>query len=123
MINSRTHGAIDYIVGVVLILAPFLLGFADGTAAQYVPQSLGVILVLMSLLTAYELSLAKLIPYRVHLVADVIVGIVLLASPWLFGFADRIWWPHVLVGLIDIVVVGLSWPRGVGAQPSPPTNL
>jgi hypothetical protein len=30
----------------------------------------------------------------------------LLASPWLFGFADRIAWPHVLFGLIEI---GPAW--------------
>ena len=28
--------------GALLIAAPYLLGFADGTAKQYVPQALGV---------------------------------------------------------------------------------
>ena len=25
-------------------------------------------------------------------------------SPWLFGFADIIWWPHLLIGLTEIFV-------------------
>lgn len=33
---------------------------------------------------------------------DLLSGILLAASPWLFGFADDIWWPHVLFGLIEI---------------------
>jgi hypothetical protein len=38
----------------------------------------------------------------VHLGVDVMGGTLLAASPWLFGFADRIWWPHLLIGLMEI---------------------
>jgi len=117
MISSRTHSVIDYIVGVILLVAPYVIGFADGTAVQYVPQVLGVLALLMSLTTRYELSVAKLIPYRTHLVLDIVQSVILLLSPWLFGFASRIWWPHVLVGLLEIVVVALSW-RGAASRSS-----
>jgi hypothetical protein len=40
------HSVVDYIVGILLILAPLLLGFADGTAAQWVPQVLGALVLL-----------------------------------------------------------------------------
>jgi SPW repeat-containing protein len=115
MINSRVHGAIDYVVGILLILAPYLLGFADGSAAQLVPQILGALVLVMSLLTAYEFSLAKVIPYRIHLGVDVVQALLLIASPWLFGFADRIWWPHVVVGILEVVVVALSWGRATSS--------
>ena len=108
MIPSRVHGIIDYLVAALLLLAPFLFGFADGGPAQMVPTVLAVVIVIVSLLTRYELSVAKVIPYSVHLVLDVLVGLVLLVSPWLFGFADQIWWPHVLVGVVSFVVVALS---------------
>ena len=114
MISSRVHGVIDYIVGIVLILAPFVLGFADGSAAQWVPQILGILVLLMSLLTAYEYSVAKLIPYRVHLVVDIIQAVILIISPWVFGFAGKIWWPHVLVGVIELIVIALSWRGAYG---------
>jgi len=100
--NTRMHGIADYLVGIILILAPYLLGFADGTAAQYVPQILGVGALIYSLLTDYELGAMRVIPMPVHLGLDFASGLFLLASPWLFGFADRIAWPHVLFGLIEI---------------------
>ena len=100
--NTRTHGIADYLVGIILILAPYVLGFADGSAAQWAPQILGAGAILYSLLTDYELGVMRVIPMPVHLGLDFASGLVLLASPWLFGFADRIWWPHVLFGLIEI---------------------
>ena len=104
MISTRTHGVIDYVVGILLIVAPYVLGFDDGSAAQWVPMILGASAIVYSLLTAYELSVARLIPMPVHLGLDMSSGVLLAASPWLFGFADRIWWPHVMVGLMEIVV-------------------
>ena len=35
-------------------------------------------------------------------------GALLAVSPWLFGFAGLIWWPHLLVGLVEIVVPMLT---------------
>jgi len=114
--SSRVHGIIDYLVGLLLIFAPIILGFADGTAAQWVPQILGALVLLMSLLTDYEYGLAKLIPYRTHLILDIVESVILLASPWLFGFANRIWWPHVVVGIVELIVVALSWSQARTAQ-------
>ena len=101
-IDTRTHGYTDYLVGIILILAPYLFGFADGSAAQWVPQILGLGAIVYSLLTDYELGAMRVIPMPVHLGLDFASGLLLLASPWLFGFADRIAWPHVLFGLIEI---------------------
>ncbi|GJD66263.1 SPW repeat domain-containing protein [Methylobacterium frigidaeris] len=101
-IPSRIHAILDYGAGLVLIALPYLLGFADGTAAQYVMQAVGAALLLMSLCTDYELSAVKLIPLPVHLGADVAAGLLLVVSPWLFGFADRVTWPHVVMGVLEI---------------------
>jgi hypothetical protein len=104
MISTRTHGIIDYLTGGLLIVAPYLFDFATGGVEQWLPQALGAMIIVMSLITKYELSVAKLIPLKLHLGVDVLGGILLAASPWLFGFADRIWWPHLLIGLMEIVV-------------------
>jgi hypothetical protein len=109
--NSRLHGMLDYLVALLLITAPYLFGFANGGAEQVISQALGAMIILLSLLTAYEISVVKLVPYRVHLGIDVLQALFLLASPWLLGFGDRIWWPHVLVAVIEIVVVALSWGK------------
>ena len=104
MISTRAHGVIDYLTGALLILAPYLFGFATGGIEHWVPEIVGVAIIGMSLITRYELSIAKIVPLRVHLGADVVAGLLLAVSPWLFGFADIIWWPHLLVGLMEIVV-------------------
>ncbi|MCJ8518078.1 putative phage tail protein [Pseudorhizobium tarimense] len=104
MIDTKTHGIIDYVTGALLIIAPYLFGFANGGVQQWLPQLLGAMIIVMSLITKYELSAAKVIPLKAHLSVDVLGGVLLAASPWLFGFADVIWWPHLLVGLMEIVV-------------------
>jgi hypothetical protein len=63
---------------------------------------LGAGIIIMALITDFELSLANLIPMPVHLGVDAAGGLLLLASPWLFGFADRVMWPHVIIGILEI---------------------
>lgn len=109
MITTRTHAVIDYAVGILLIAAPFILGFATGGPEQWVPMVLGAATIVYSLLTRYEFSVVKAIPYRTHLVIDAVAGLFLLASPWLLGYAEVIWWPHVLVGILELIVVAMSW--------------
>jgi len=111
MIPTRIHGIIDYVVALILIAAPFVLGFADGTAAQWVPIIVGVLTIALSLLTRYEFGAIRVIPMVGHLGVDVAAGVLLLLSPWLFGFADRIWWPHVLFGVLYIVTPLLTQRR------------
>ena len=108
MIDTRTHGIIDYVTGALLIIAPYIFGFATGGVEQWLPQVIGAAIILMSLLTRYELSVAKLIPLKAHLGVDIATGLLLAVSPWLFGFAELIWWPHLLVGLMEIVVAAMT---------------
>jgi hypothetical protein len=119
-IPTRVHGALDYVIGVVLIAAPWLLGFATGGPEQWVPVLIGVAIVVYSALTAYELGLTPLIPVPVHLTIDIVAGIVLALSPWLFGFAAVVVWPHLLVGLIVIGAGLTTETRPETARPAAP---
>jgi hypothetical protein len=101
-IPTRIHGVLDYVVGIILILASSLLGFRRGGAETWVPVTLGVAALVYSLLTRYELGLIKVIPMPVHLTLDVLSGVVLVISPWLFGFAHLVWAPHLILGLFEI---------------------
>ena len=108
ILPTRVHGMIDYVFGLILLVGPYLLGFANGGAAQYVPQVLGLAIIGMSLITDYELSLARLVPMPVHLGIDMLGGVLLLASPWLFGFSNQVVWPHVILGLIEIGTAAMT---------------
>jgi hypothetical protein len=105
MITTRVHGILDYIIGIALIAAPWVFGFANSGPETWVPVILGAGSILYSLITNYELGLAGVLAMRTHLRLDIVVGILLAASPWIFGFAHVVWAPHLIVGLL---ILGLS---------------
>ena len=100
---TRVHGVIDYLWGVALIATPWLFGFANGGAAQWVAIVFGVGAILYSLVTAYELGVLRILPMDLHLGLDAVSGALLAASPWLLGFAREVYWPHLLFGLFSVV--------------------
>src|SRR5256885_12345246 len=87
LIPTRVHGVIDYMMGLLLIAAPWLFGFADSAAGRWVPVLLGAGVIVYSLMTDYELGAVRAIPMTAHLWLDILGGVLLIASPWLFGFA------------------------------------
>lgn len=107
-IDTKTHGIMDYLMGIVLIAAPFLLGFADGGAAMWVPIILGASALVYSLMTNYELGFVRVLPMPVHLALDAMSGVLLAISPWLFGFSEQVWIPHVLFGLLELGAAAMT---------------
>lgn len=106
ILSARTHTIIGLVVGVALLIAPWLFMFSDvGGAAVATPLIIGVFIIINELITTSSLSPIKLVPMRIHLMIDVLTGIILTASPWLFDFADaplNAWLPHVIVGLLVV---------------------
>ncbi len=57
----------------------------------WIPTILGARAIVHSLLTDYELGVVRRIPMPIHLLLDVLSGLVLLAvSAWIFGFANEV---------------------------------
>jgi len=110
-LKSKTHGYLDYLVAVLLIVAPWLFGFNQQGMETWVPITLGVVTLIYSLLTNYELGVARVIPFRVHLAIDVLSGIFLATSPWIFNFADYVYVPHLVVGILEILVATFTVSR------------
>ena len=108
VIPTKIHGVLDYAVGLLLLLAPYLFGFADGGVAQWLPMLLGAGVIGYSLMTAYELGVASIISVPAHLGLDIAGGVLLAVSPWLFGFADAIFWPHLVVGVVEIGTAAMT---------------
>lgn len=63
---------------------------------------------IMSLLTDYQLGMLRWIPFRIHLGVDLLGGLLLVASPWLLGSLDIVWWQHMLAGIMEIALVALT---------------
>jgi hypothetical protein len=101
-LSTRVHGMMDYLVGVLLIAAPWLFNFDRGGAETWIPVLLGAGAIVYSLFTDYELGAVRRISMPTHLNLDLGSGILLALSPWLFGFSDYVWEPHLIVGLLEI---------------------
>jgi hypothetical protein len=107
-IPTKVHGLLDYLLGGLFVAIPWLLGFEDNTLITWIPVILGGSTLLYSLFTNYEPGLIKLLPMPVHLISDCVSGLLLASSPWLFGFADYIYLPHLVLGSAEMLMVLLS---------------
>jgi hypothetical protein len=110
MIPTKTHAALDYLMGPILIVAPWLFGFSADVTATSLALIFGLAVLGMALFTNFELGVVGVLPVREHLGIDVIAGIFLAASPWLFGFASLIFWPHLVAGAM-LLMLGLLTNR------------
>lgn len=102
-IPTRIHGILDYLTGLLLIVLPWLLGFAQGGAETWLPVVLGAGVILYSLVTDYELGVWRRLAMGTHLALDLAGGALLAVSPWLFGFSDVVWAPHLVLGVFEIL--------------------
>ncbi|MFN7140149.1 MAG: SPW repeat protein [Limisphaerales bacterium] len=107
VVPTYVHGIFDYLGGLVLLFAPNIFGFADvGGAAVLVPRIIGIVVLLQSILTNYELGLVRILPMRMHLMNDYIASALLALSPWIFGFSHlplNAWVPHLIAGIAIFV--------------------
>lgn len=121
-IPSRIHGMLDYLIGLLLILSPRLFGFHTGGAEEKLPVLFGVAALGYSLATRYELGLFKVLSFRRHLTFDFFGGILLAISPWLLGFSDRAWAPHLVFGLLAVGAAVVTIPFTTLPDPMSPVR-
>jgi hypothetical protein len=116
VMSPRAHGVMDYLSSALFILAPTLFDF--GGPAATVSRVLGVAYLALSLATAYPLGLVRMVPFPMHVAFDGVLGVVLLAMPWLFGFSDvdagRNFF--VAMGVVSLIVVALTDARRADAE-------
>ena len=108
IIPTKTHGIVDYLYGIALILLPWIWDDSATGLDSLIPVLLGISVISMSLMTDYETSLLRIIPMKTHLVIDMFSGIFLASSPWIFNFKDSIYLPHVIFGLTAIITALLT---------------
>ena len=120
MISLRVHNILDYIVGAVLIISPWLFGFSEIAAARNLFVWGGIALIAYSLLTNYYYAVARVIPLGVHMTLDALLGIVVILAPALFGYRDFLtsgqYALHVVLGIGALGLVALTRPRSESAK-------
>ena len=108
IIDTKTHGYMDYIMGIFLLASPSLFSLNLNAMESTILYIIGVTAIIYSLWTNYELGLLKIIPMKGHLALDIFSGIFLAASPWFLGFADIVYKPHLVLGIIEIGIALLT---------------
>lgn len=101
--STRTHGALDYVLGALLIAAPWIFDFNFDGAETWVPVTMGIVIIAYSMFTDYELGVVHRISMPTHLGLDVAAGLFLIASPWLYGFSALVRTPHLTLGAIAVI--------------------
>jgi hypothetical protein len=102
-IPTRFHGILDYIVGLFMIISPWVLDFSDNDAATWTIVIAGVLVLMQTIMTDFEVGLIRKIPMQSHLMVDFGLGVLLAVSPWLFNFDDRVFMPHLVFGVFSIL--------------------
>jgi branched-subunit amino acid transport protein len=103
-IPTRIHGILDYLYAIALFCAPFLFWTTDRSWDLWIPMLVASVVILYSILTRYEWGGISLISMKSHLRLDLIIGIFMVAAPWIFGFSDRAWRPFLIFGLLAIIL-------------------
>ncbi|WP_439881894.1 SPW repeat protein [Pontibacter sp. MBLB2868] len=109
-IPTRFHGILDYIVGLVLIISPWLFNFSDVSYATWTIVAAGILVLFQTIFTDFEVGIIHKIPMKSHLMVDFGIGVILALAPWMFNFADRVYTPHLIGGLF-IILASLTTHR------------
>jgi uncharacterized membrane protein HdeD (DUF308 family) len=81
------HGIVEYAVGALSIVGPFLLSF-DSDVAKVVSILLGAGIIVMAFTTDAPAGVARTLPIASHVVLDYVLSLFLLVSPFVFSFTD-----------------------------------
>ncbi len=109
-VSTRFHGLLDYAAGITL-LAPWIVNFYEDNSDTWILAITGMFIIVISLLTNYELSFIRFIPMKLHLFIDVLVAVFLIALPFIYPmYHYYLYWPMIL-GVFGLIVVLLSSSR------------
>ena len=86
-VTRTIHAYLDYPVAISLMVLPFVLGLRAGNPlAKWLAVATGVTAFVLTLLTDHELGVVKVVPYRLHVAVDRLVGAVFIAASFALGF-------------------------------------
>ncbi len=82
-LNSKIHGVIDYGVVLFLLISPTLFSLPETTSIF--TYAIGVIHLILTVTTKFELGIFKLIPFRIHGIIELIVSMALIGVAFYLG--------------------------------------
>ena len=99
--NERVCDVLNLILGAFLFFSPWIFGFAAGVQSQNAMIS-GIVIAVLSIA-----ALAAFAEWEEWL--NLIVGLWVLVSPWVLGFADTTaMWVHAIIGIVVTVIAAVE---------------
>ena len=98
--SERWQDSLNVVLGVWLILSPWILGFSPDQTAMWNAVLLGAVIALVALGALIDF-------HKWEEWVDMALGAWLVASPWVLGFAATLataTWNFVVVGLLAIAL-------------------
>lgn len=112
--SLSVHVLLEYGVGVLSMVAPFLFSF-DDDAAKIVSVLVGAGILVLAVVTDAPTGVAKTLPVASHVVLDYVISLFLIVAPFIFGFSgdDTAATAYFLViGVTYVVLAVLTRYRG-----------
>jgi hypothetical protein len=111
-IGALSHGIIDYLMVIILIIGPRVAGFT-GKQAIFC-YLLAAVHLLMTAVTRFPLGIVKIIRFPMHGVIEALVAILLILLPWLANFSNGVLSRNffIAIGLLVGVIALLTDYRG-----------
>jgi CDP-diglyceride synthetase len=103
-IPRKAHIIADILIILALLIYPWIFIKEPRGVETLVLMGTGVTMLCYSLLTKYEIGIAKTINMTVHLSIDFFVGLFLVVSPWLLNFGEKVLWPYVIMGCVIMLL-------------------
>jgi hypothetical protein len=99
--NEILCDVLNLILGAFLFFSPWIFGFASGAQSQNAMIS-GIVIAVLSIA-----ALAAFMAWEEWL--NLVVGLWVLVSPWILGFADTIAMQvHVVVGILVAIIAAVE---------------
>jgi uncharacterized protein YaiE (UPF0345 family) len=88
-IALNVHAALEPLIAIVIIAAPWIFGFSGADDAKAVCVAVGAVMLIAGSMTDWRLSIARVIPLRMHMMTDLALGGVLILAPFVLGFSEN----------------------------------
>jgi VIT1/CCC1 family predicted Fe2+/Mn2+ transporter len=115
------HGLIEYVAGILLIVAPLLIGYDSGTATA-VSVVVGILILIIAATTAGPTGLIPQIPLPAHVALDYVLAAFLIASPFIFSFSSESAPTAIFIalGILHLLLtIGTRFSSGSRVDPGP----
>ncbi len=106
ILSPLLHGYLDFLTVIIFAVAPTVFGF--GGLPAYISYALAAIHLGLTLITAFPKGIIGIVPFMIHGGIELVVAIVLVILPFIFGFAETPRNFFIGIGIVIFLVWLLS---------------